>query len=128
MSTGKAFWGSLCVEDIFGQHILKGQNGKHYICIEDLQAAGTPFQHSTKNGKTYIGVNQWVNETIDDNGNISSITLQQTKEQSEAREKRKYIGNLKPQQQRQQQSQPQQQSYSQPQYQQPTGNPGGLPF
>jgi hypothetical protein len=62
------------------------------ICLTDI-----PKEKITegKNGKKYLNVTLWVNDTPDQYGNIGSIQVSQTKEQREAQEKKQYIGNFK---------------------------------
>ena len=90
---GQGYFGSICIDDLFTGKIAKGSNGKHYICVEDLNAL--PFNKSAKNGKTYAGIGIWINDEVDEFQNIAGITLSQTLEQREAKEKKQYIGNLK---------------------------------
>ena len=62
------------------------------ICLTDI-----PKEKITegKNGKKYLNVTLWVNDTPDQYGNIGSVQVSQTKEQREAQEKKQYIGNFK---------------------------------
>jgi hypothetical protein len=62
------------------------------ICLSDI-----PKEKITegKNGKKYLNVTLWVNDSPDQYGNIGSIQVSQTKEQREAQEKKQYIGNFK---------------------------------
>jgi hypothetical protein len=62
------------------------------ICLSDI-----PKDKITeaKNGKKYLNLTLWVNDTADQYGNIGSIQVSQTKEQREAQEKKQYIGNFK---------------------------------
>ncbi len=85
--------GSICIDDLFNGKIAKGSNGKHYVCIEDLNDG--PFNKGKINGKTYAGINVWINDELDQFNNIAGISLQQTLKQREEKEKRTYIGNLK---------------------------------
>lgn len=52
---------------------------------------GNPF----KNGAKYLNVQVSVNDSDDQYGNRASISINQSKEEREAKEKRTYIGNLK---------------------------------
>ena len=62
------------------------------ICLTDI-----PKEKITegKNGKKYVNVTLWVNDSPDQYGNIGSIQVSQTKEQRDAQEKKQYIGNFK---------------------------------
>ena len=62
------------------------------ICLTDI-----PKDKITegKNGKKYLNITLWVNDTPDQYGNIGSVQVSQTKEQREAQEKKQYIGNFK---------------------------------
>lgn len=62
------------------------------ICLSDI-----PKDKITegKNGKKYLNITLWVNDTPDQYGNIGSVQVSQTKEQREAQEKKTYIGNFK---------------------------------
>lgn len=52
---------------------------------------GNEFQ----NGAKYLNVAVWVNDQVDQYGNIASIQISQTKEEREQGQKATYIGNLK---------------------------------
>ena len=52
---------------------------------------GNPFE----NGAKYLNVVVWVNDEVDNYGNIASIQISQSKEEREAGAKSIYIGNLK---------------------------------
>jgi len=62
------------------------------ICLTDI-----PKDKITegKNGKKYLNITLWVNDSPDQYGNIGSVQVSQTKEQREAGEKKQYIGNFK---------------------------------
>jgi hypothetical protein len=62
------------------------------ICVSDI-----PKDKLTqaKNGKLYLNVDIWVNEEKDKYENIGSISVRQTKEEREAKEKKTYLGNFK---------------------------------
>lgn len=62
------------------------------ICLTDI-----PKDKITegKNGKKYLNITLWVNDTPDQYGNIGSVQVSQTKDQREAGEKKTYIGNFK---------------------------------
>jgi len=62
------------------------------ICLSDI-----PKEKITeaKNGKKYLNLTLWVNDTADQYGNLGSIQVSQTKEQRDAQEKKQYIGNFK---------------------------------
>jgi hypothetical protein len=85
-------YGSICIEDAFGQHITQSQDGRKWIPLDVLSTGA--FQVG-KNGKHYLNINVWVNDQVDQYGNQASLSISQTKEQREAKEKRVYIGNLK---------------------------------
>lgn len=74
------------------------------ICWEDLQAAANSGKIKTmtaKNGKRYINIKVWINDTPDKFGNDASIqTVNKPEHQSE---KNVYIGNLRHSEQVQQQ-------------------------
>ena len=113
----QGFWGSICLNDIFGQFIAKDQQGNEWINLgAALQAGGALTK--AQNGKIYISVNVWVNDQYDQYQNIASIQLGQSKEQRAAGQKKVYIGNLKYMDNQQRQAQPpQQQGYPQQQQQ-----------
>jgi hypothetical protein len=52
---------------------------------------GNPF----KNGAKYLNVVVWINEEVDQYGNIASVQISQSKEERESGAKATYIGNLK---------------------------------
>lgn len=85
------------------------------ICLSDI-----PKDKITegKNGKKYLNVTLWVNDSPDQYGNIGSVQVSQTKEQREEQEKKTYIGNFK---------QPQTQAASTPQ-EEPANVADDLPF
>ena len=89
---GQGFYRSICIEDQFAGLIAVGNNGKRYVCIEDLR--NSPFSMG-RNGKTSMAIGVRINEGVDQYGNIAGITLAQTKQEYEAREKKQYIGNLR---------------------------------
>ena len=62
------------------------------ICLSDI-----PKEKITeaKNGKKYLNLTLWVNDTADQYGNIGSIQVSQNKEERELGEKKQYIGNFK---------------------------------
>ena len=95
MSTG--YNGSLCLDDLFQGRIVKNAAGKSFVCLDDLSTG--PFQKGKTNGKTYVGINVWVNDEMDQFGNIAGVNLQQSKDERERKDKRIYIGNLKHMQQ-----------------------------
>ena len=65
------------------------------ICLSDLPKE--KITTSERNGKKYLNVVVWVNDTPDQYGNIASIQVSQTKEEREAKAAKTYIGNLKAQ-------------------------------
>ena len=52
---------------------------------------GQPFQ----NGAVYLNVQVAINDEVDDYGNNASVSINQSKEEREAGNKKTYIGNLK---------------------------------
>jgi hypothetical protein len=62
------------------------------ICVSDI-----PKEKLTqaKNGKLYLNIDIWINADVDQYGNIGSVSVRQSKEQREAKEKKTYIGNFK---------------------------------
>jgi hypothetical protein len=62
------------------------------ICVSDI-----PKEKLTqaKNGKLYLNIDIWINENVDQYGNIGSVSVRQSKEQREAKERKTYIGNFK---------------------------------
>lgn len=89
----QGYFGSICLEDLFVNQIVKGANGKHYICVEDLK--GGAFNKSVKNGKTYVGIGFYANDEPDEYQNIGGISLQQSMAEREAQQKKQYIGNMR---------------------------------
>lgn len=63
------------------------------ICLTDIPKE--KITTSEKNGKKYLNINVWVNDELDQYGNIGSIQLSQSKAEREASEKKIYIGNIK---------------------------------
>ena len=64
------------------------------ICLSDIPK--DKITTSEKNGKKYLNFNLWVNDSIDDYGNIGSINVSQTKDERDAKVKKVYFGNIKP--------------------------------
>lgn len=89
----QGFYGSICLEDLFQNQLVKGTNGKTYVCIDDLVAP--PFNVGKNNGKHYVGIGAWLNDDIDQFGNIASISLTQSQQEREQQVKKTYIGNLR---------------------------------
>ena len=85
-------YGSICLEDVFGNLIQRGQDGSAWV---NLSALPHPFVTGQKNGKHYLPVNLWINDQVDQYGNSASISIGQSKEEREQQIKRTYIGNLK---------------------------------
>lgn len=67
------------------------------ICLSDIPRDKVTI--SEKNGKKYLNINIWVNDEIDQYGNIGSIQLSQSKAERTSGEKKLYIGNFKQPQQ-----------------------------
>lgn len=126
MATG--MYGSICLEDVFSGQTMKGQDGRTYVCLDNLQGAA---HQVGKNGKHYVNIGIWINDEPDQYQNIAGITLSQSKEDREAKAKRTYIGNLKyaqaPQQQAPQQGYAQPVQYGPPPAQAQPWQPGGAP-
>jgi len=62
------------------------------ICLTDIPKDKISLG---KNGKKYLNITLWVNDTPDLYGNIGSVQVSQTKEQRDGQEKKQYIGNFK---------------------------------
>lgn len=62
------------------------------ICVSDI-----PKDKLTqaKNGKLYLNIDIWLNAEKDKYENIGSVSVRQSKEEREAKEKKVYIGNFK---------------------------------
>lgn len=88
----QGYYGSFCLEDLFGNKIAKASNGKNYVCIDDLTQE---LIKVGKNGKHYVNIGVWVNDDIDQYGNIAGISLSQTQQEREQQAKKVYIGNLR---------------------------------
>lgn len=88
----RRFYGSICLEDLFGDAIVSTPDGRRFISIDNLTQA--PFNKG-QNGKSYANVQAWVNDVPDQFGNMMSISLPITKEQVAQGMKNKYIGNMK---------------------------------
>ena len=63
------------------------------ICLSEIPK--DKVTTSEKNGKKYLNINVWVNDELDQYGNIGSIQLSQSKAERESGEKKVYIGNIK---------------------------------
>jgi hypothetical protein len=63
------------------------------ICVSDIDKSKLT---QAKNGKLYLQVDIWINDQADNYGNTGSISIRQSKEEREAKNKKTYIGNLKP--------------------------------
>ena len=68
------------------------------LCLTDISEKAKQ-NHSAitlgKNGKKYLNINIWINDTPDQYGNTVSIQLNSTKDKRES-EGKVYIGNAKP--------------------------------
>lgn len=62
------------------------------ICLTDIPKDKI---WKSKAGKQYLSINVWINDDADTYGNHASIQVNQTKDEREAKEPKKYIGNLK---------------------------------
>ena len=62
------------------------------ICVSDI-----PKEKLTqaKNGKLYLNIDIWINENVDQYGNIGSVSVRQSKEERDAKLKKVYFGNFK---------------------------------
>lgn len=89
----QGYFGSICIDDLFTGKIAKGNNGKSYVCLDDLTAA--PFNKSAKNSKTYVNIGVYVNDEPDQYQNVAGISLSQSQQEREEKVKKIYIGNLK---------------------------------
>lgn len=85
--------GSICLEDLFTGKVAKGSNGKHYICLEDLNEI--PFNVGKSNGKHYVSLSIWINDEADEYQNNGSFSLRQSQQERESQSKKVYCGNLK---------------------------------
>lgn len=63
------------------------------ICLTDIPK--DKVTTSEKNGKEYLNIVIFVNDTVDKFNNNASIAVSQSKEEREAKVKACYIGNLK---------------------------------
>lgn len=63
------------------------------ICLSDIPK--DKITKSEKNGKSYLNIHIAVNDTKDNYGNDTSISVGQTKEEREANTKKVYLGNGK---------------------------------
>lgn len=75
----KLYTGSVCLTDL----------------IEKAKEKHSAVSKSASNGKIYVNVLLWENETVDKFGNSHSLQLNSTKEKKEA-EGKVYVGNFKP--------------------------------
>lgn len=62
------------------------------ICVSDLPQNR---MKQAANGKWYLDINIWINDQVDQYGNIAGVSVGQTKEERERKDRRTYIGNLK---------------------------------
>lgn len=115
----QGLYGSICIEDLFGAAIQKDGQGNSWVNLSALQ--GSAIKRGERNGKTYINIGVWINDQLDQYGNIAGISISQSQEERQAGIKRVYIGNLKQSGQQQQAAPVQQQA-------QPAATPwGGQP-
>lgn len=63
------------------------------ICLSDIPK--DKIWKSEKTGKQYLNINVWINDDADKFGNNGSIQVSQTKEERDANEAKKYVGNIK---------------------------------
>lgn len=88
------------------------------LCLSDIPK--DKITTSEKNGKKYLNFNLWVNDALDQYGNIGSVNVSQTKDEREGGVKKVYFGNIKPVERA---AQPQQAAMSND-----TNEPDDLPF
>lgn len=62
------------------------------ICLTDIPKESIRVAN---NGKSYLNINIWVNDTKDQYNNDGSICISQSKDERDAKVPRKYIGNIK---------------------------------
>jgi hypothetical protein len=62
------------------------------ICLTDIPKIKI---NVGKNGKKYLSVNVWINDSVDQFGNIGSIQVSLPKAERDAGAKGAYIGNFK---------------------------------
>ena len=70
-----------------GKRMLSGS-----ICVTDIPKEKCK---KAKNGKYYLDVTVWVDSDADKYGNHASLVVGQTKEESDAKTPKQYLGNLK---------------------------------
>lgn len=104
----QGLYGSICIEDLFGAAIQKDGQGNSWVNLSALQ--GSAIKRGERNGKTYINIGVWINDQLDQYGNIASMSISQSQEERQSGEKRVYIGNLKMNGQQQAAPQPVQQA------------------
>lgn len=63
------------------------------ICLTDIPK--DKITTSEKNGKKYLNISIWLNDDVDQYGNIGSLQVSQSKQERESGEKKVYIGNFK---------------------------------
>lgn len=62
------------------------------ICLSDIPKEK---MNVGKNGKKYLNINVWINDNVDQFGNIGSIQVSLPKAERDAGAKGAYIGNFK---------------------------------
>lgn len=85
--SSKLYTGSVCLTDL----------------IEKAKEKHSAVSKSASNGKIYVNVLLWENETVDKFGNSHSLQLNSTKDKKET-EGKVYVGNFKPVELKQQSS------------------------
>lgn len=115
----QGYYGSICLDDLFGQSIGKDQQGNRWVCLDQLKGHHVNIG---KNGKVYVNIGVYVNDQEDQYGQIAGISLSQSEQDRKNQVKRVYIGNLKASGGQQQQQPQQQQQQFQPSQQSPFGN------
>ena len=62
------------------------------ICLSNIPKEAIKV---ASDGKAYINADLWINDSLDNYGNLGSLSITQTKEQRERKDKKTYIGNVK---------------------------------
>lgn len=92
MATG--LWGSICLQDFLeGAQVAQAPDGSVWVNLGSLPQSR--FKRSDRNGKIYAGINIWINDELDEYQNAAAISFQQSQDERNRQEKRKYIGNLR---------------------------------
>jgi hypothetical protein len=62
------------------------------LCLSNIPKEAIKI---ASDGKAYINADLWINEAVNEKDNIGSLSISQTKEQRERKDKKTYIGNVK---------------------------------